>query len=61
MIEKNKKRLIAISSLLLVAVFAFTFQKAEQPTKQRRQGSIPKQAPWKTSALNEQTRKGSRI
>ena len=29
MIIINKKRLIAISSLLLIAIFAFTFQKAE--------------------------------
>lgn len=29
MIIINKKRLIAISSLLLIAIFAFTFQKAD--------------------------------
>lgn len=29
MIIINKKRLIAISSLLLIAIFAFTFQKAQ--------------------------------
>lgn len=29
MIIINKKRLIAITSLLLIAVFAFTFQKAD--------------------------------
>ena len=31
MIIINKKRLIAISSLLLIAVFAFTFQTASNP------------------------------
>ncbi|MCI9038709.1 MAG: hypothetical protein HFJ29_02330 [Clostridia bacterium] len=29
MIIINKKKLIAISSLLLIAIFAFTFQKAD--------------------------------
>lgn len=29
MIIINKKRLITVSSLLLIAVFAFTFQKAD--------------------------------
>ena len=31
------------------------------PTNQRRQGGIPKEAPWKTLVLNEQSYKGLRI
>ena len=45
---KNYKKLI---------ILTFTFHRFETPTNERRQGSIPKEAPWKTSVLNEQTRK----
>ena len=37
-----------------IRLFLFT---PEQPTNEQRQGIIPKEAPWKTSALNERFRK----
>ncbi len=37
---KNYKKLI---------ILTFTFHRFETPTNERRQGSIPKEAPWKTS------------
>jgi len=35
----------------------FAFHRAELSTDERRQGSIPKEAPWKTLVLNERFRK----
>ncbi len=49
---KNYKKLI---------ILTFTFHRFETPTNERRQGSIPKEAPWKTSVLNEQLHKELRI
>ncbi len=34
-----------------------SFHKLEQSTTERRQGNIPKEAPWKTSVLNSQFRR----
>ena len=40
---KNYKKLI---------ILTFTFHRFETPTNERRQGSIPKEAPWKRYSLS---------
>ena len=40
-----------------IIILKLTFRRFEKPTNERRQGSIPKEAPWKTLVLNEQTHK----
>ncbi len=48
-------------TFLFYSYHEFAFHRLEQPTDWRKQEPIPKETPWKTLALNEQTRKELRV